>query len=244
MSTTGVIFSSQLASIAGSANVTCDSPNLTAYEIDGKAPAAAVRPGSSEEIAEIVKFALSEKLALVASGARTKLSMGMPPRQYDIAIDMARLARVIAFDPNDLTLGAESGISLREIASLLAEHNQWLPLWRPLRNQATIGGTIASGVDGPLRQFYGTARDYVLGIEFVTGEGACAKSGGRVVKNVSGYDIHKVMIGALGTLGIVTKVNFRTFPVPALMRGFAAAFKSQNLRSNFGIALRARRLRL
>ena len=84
------------------------------------------------------------------------------------------------------------------------------------------------GVDSPLRQFYGTARDYVLGMEFVTGEGVAAKSGGRVVKNVTGYDMHKLMIGALGTLGIMTKINFRTFPLPAESRAFVARFENLN----------------
>lgn len=226
MSTAGATISSQLSSIAGSANVLSDASDLASYEIDGKAPAAAVRPGSCEEVAEIVKFAVAEKLAMVASGARTKLGMGMPPREYDLAIDMTRLARVTAYDPQDLTLGVESGISLREISDLLAKHRQFLPLAVPFAEWASVGGTVASGVDGPLRQFYGTARDYVLGMEFVTGAGVRAKSGGRVVKNVSGYDIHKVMIGALGTLGIITKVNFRTFPVPESMRAFEAEFKN------------------
>jgi glycolate oxidase FAD binding subunit len=83
---------------------------------------------------------------------------------------------------------------------------------------------VASGVDSPLRQFYGTARDFLLGVEFVTGEGVAAKSGGRVVKNVTGYDLHKLMIGALGTLGIITRLNFKTFPMPIQSRGFAARF--------------------
>lgn len=224
MSITGATFCSQLSSIAGAANVISDRSELSLYEIDGKAPSAAVRPGSCEEVAEIVKLALAEKLTIVPSSARTKLAMGMPPRQYDVAIDMSRLARVTAYDPNDLTLGVEAGISLREIESLLAEHRQFLPLAVPFAEKASVGGTIASGIDGPLRQFYGTARDYALGMEFVTGEGVLTKSGGRVVKNVSGYDIHKVMIGALGTLGIVTNVNFRTFPLPEATRAFVAEF--------------------
>ena len=226
MSSAGATFCSQLSGIAGSANVLSDPSELTPYEINGKAPAVAVRPGSCEEVTEIVKFALTENLTIVPSGARTKLAMGMPPRQYDLAIDTARLARVTAYDPNDLTLGVESGVLLREVTNLLAEHRQFLPLAVPFAEQATVGGTVASGVDGPLRQFYGTARDYVLGMEFVTGAGIRAQSGGRVVKNVAGYDIHKVMIGAFGTLGIVTKVNFRTFPLPESMLGFAADFKN------------------
>ena len=113
---------------------------------------------------------------------------------------------------------------LAEAASVLAEHRQFLPLAVPFIRQTTIGGTIAGGVDSPLRQSFGTARDFVLGMEFVTGEGIAAKSGGRVVKNVTGYDIHKLMIGALGTLGIITRINFRTFPLPAESRAFVARF--------------------
>ena len=150
--------------------------------------------------------------------------MGMPPRQYDLALDMTRLDRIVAYDPGDLTLSVEPGIPLHRIENTLVEHRQFLPLAVPFMDRATAGGTIASGVDSPLRQIYGTARDYVLGMEFVTGEGALAKSGGRVVKNVTGYDLHKLMIGALGTLGVITKINLRTFPVPAATRGFMVAF--------------------
>jgi len=218
--------SSRLAAIAGSSHVLADPEQLACYAIDGKMPAAIARPGSTEEAAEIVKFAAAENLAIVPSGARTKLSMGMPPRQYDLALDMSRLDRVVAYDPGDLTLGVEAGIPLRALAGVLAEHRQFLPLAPPFAERATVGGTIASGVDSPLRQFYGAARDYVLGMEFITGDGALVKSGGRVVKNVAGYDLHKLMIGALGTLGVITKINFRTFPLPASSRMFTAAFDS------------------
>ena len=183
-------------------------------------------PASSDEVAEIVKFAAAEKLALVPCGARTKLAMGLVPRQYDLALDLTRLDRVVAYDPADLTLSVEPGITLQKLGAVLAEHKQWLPLAVPYMEHATIGGTIASGVDTALRQMYGTARDYVLGMEFVTGQGAAAKSGGRVVKNVTGYDMHKLMIGALGTLGVMTKINFRTFPLPVATRGFVARFAS------------------
>jgi glycolate oxidase FAD binding subunit len=226
MSIASMTASSRLATIAGPAHVISDSPNLTAYEISGRKPVAVVSPGTIEEVAEIVKFAAAEKLAIVPTGARTKLQMGLPPKQYDVALDMRRLDRVTAYDPADLTLAVEPGISLARLARTLAEHKQWLPLGAPFEDHSTIGGTIASGVDGTFRQSYGTPRDYVLGIEFVTGEGACAKSGGRVVKNVTGYDLHKLMIGALGTLGIITKINFRTFPALVSPRAFAASFKT------------------
>src|SRR6202142_769156 len=226
MSIASMTAPSRLASISGPSHVVSESPELGAYEICGKRPAAVVRPGTSEEVAEIVKFAAAEKLAIVPTGARTKLSMGWPPLQYDVALDMARLNRVVAYDPGDLTLGVEPGIPLQNLAAVLAEHKQWLPLDVPYMGQTTVGGTIASGVDTPLRQMYGTARDYVLGMEYITGQGVTAKSGGRVVKNVTGYDIHKLMIGAMGTLGVMTKINFRTFPLPIAARGFAARFES------------------
>jgi glycolate oxidase FAD binding subunit len=216
---------SRLTEVAGGANVVTDPAQLLSYEIDGKLPAAVVRPGSAEEVAAIVKSAAIEKLAIVASGSRTKLVMGMPPRRYDIALDMTRMDRIVAYDPGDMTLSVEAGIPLNKIASTLAEHRQFLPLAVPFMDRATVGGTIASGVDSPLRQMYGTARDFVLGMEFVTGDGIAAKSGGRVVKNVTGYDIHKLMIGALGTLGVITRINFRTFPLPRATRAFVAVFR-------------------
>jgi glycolate oxidase FAD binding subunit len=215
---------SRLAEIVGAANVASDFAQLATFEIDRKLPAAAVRPGTSEEVAEIVKFAASEKLALVPTGARTKLGIGYAPSRYDLALDMTRLNKVIAYDPGDLTLSVEAGVPLAKLAQVLAEHRQFLPLPVPFVNRTTIGGLIASGVDSPLRQFYGTARDFLLGMEYVTGEGVATKSGGRVVKNVTGYDIHKLMIGALGTLGVITRVNFKTFPMPLATRGFIARF--------------------
>jgi glycolate oxidase FAD binding subunit len=215
---------SRLSEIVGNSNVISDPAQLAAYEIDGQRPSAVARPASSGEVAEVVKFAGSEKLAIVPMGARTKLGIGMPPRQYDIALEMTRLDRVAAYDPGDLTLGVEPGIPLQRLEGVLAGHRQFLPLVVPFMNQGTVGGTIASGTDSSLRQLYGTARDFVLGMEFVTGDGELVKSGGRVVKNVSGYDIHKLMIGALGTLGVITRINFRTFPLPAETRTYVTAF--------------------
>jgi len=106
----------------------------------------------------------------------------------------------------------------------LAAKRQFVPLAPPFGEQTTIGGIVAANSGSPLRQAYGTPRDYILGMEFVTGEGVAAKSGGRVVKNVTGYDLHKLMIGALGTLGVITRVNFKTFPLPPAQATFVASF--------------------
>ncbi len=215
---------SRLAEISGASNVISDPSHLVAYAIDGKIPALAAKPGTLAEISEIVKFCVAEKLAIVPCGARSKLSMGAAPSQYDLVLDVTRLDRVVAYDPSDLTLSVQPGIPLQRLAGVLAGHRQFLPLAVPFLSRATAGGAIASGTHSPLRQAYGTARDFLLGVELVSGEGEHAKSGGLVVKNVAGYDLHKLMIGAMGTLGIITKINFRTFPAPVSSRVFTASF--------------------
>jgi glycolate oxidase FAD binding subunit len=226
VSATSKTASSHLPDIVGAEHVSTDPAELGACAVDGKLPSVTVCPGSTEEVIEVVKYAAAEKLALIASGARTKLGIGSPPARYDVALDMTRLNHIIAYDPGDLTLSVETGTPLRKVAEALAQHRQFLPLAVPYFDRATVGGTIASGVDTPLRQFYGTARDYVLGMEFVLGEGVRSKSGGNVVKNVTGYDLHKLMIGSLGTLGVMTRVNFKTFPMPVASRAFVATFES------------------
>jgi glycolate oxidase FAD binding subunit len=218
--------SSQIANILGAENVKTDMESLAAHTIAGKTPSEVVSPSSAAEVVEIVRHTASTKRAIVVCGARTKLSMGLAPSRYDVAVDMSRMNRVVAYDPGDLTLSVEPGIKLAALSRTLAEHGQMLPLGVPFSAHATIGGTIASGVDAPQRQLYGTARDFLLGAEFVTGDGVLAKSGGRVVKNVTGYDLHKLLIGSLGTLGVITKLNFKTFPFPTNVRGLIARFRS------------------
>jgi glycolate oxidase FAD binding subunit len=217
---------SRLASLADSNCIVSDTARLASYQIAGVAPNAALRPTSIEQIVEIVKFAAAEKLAIIPIGAGTKFGMIPRPQRYDVALDMTALDRIAAYDPADLTLSVEPGVPLQRLAGVLAGHRQFLPLQVPFLNRATVGGAIASGIDSPLRQLYGTARDFVLGMEFVTGEGRVAKSGGRVVKNVSGFDLHKLMIGSFGTLGIITRINFRTFPMPATTHAFVAFFET------------------
>jgi glycolate oxidase FAD binding subunit len=214
----------RLESLAGADGFRADAAARAECAVDGAAPACVLAPAGAEAAAEIIAFCAAEKLAVIPLGAGTKRGIGMPPARYHVALRTTRLDRVLDYDPGDLTLGVEPGIGIAKLAEVLAERRQFLPLAVPYSNRATIGGTLSSGVDSPLRQGYGTARDFVLGMEFVTGEGKRAKSGGRVVKNVTGYDIHKLLLGALGTLGVITRVNFRTFPLPAALGGFLAEF--------------------
>jgi glycolate oxidase FAD binding subunit len=215
---------SALESILDASRIETDPSALGAYAIHGVSPASAARPASAAEAAEIVRYAVAEKLTVVPSGNRTKLELAGRPQSYDIALDLSALREIAHYDPADLTLSVDAGMPLWQLNATLFQHNQFLPLLTPYYSTSTIGGTIASGLDSPLRQFYGTARDFLLGAEFIDGIGARVKSGGRVVKNVTGYDLHKLLIGSLGSLAMITRLNFRTFPAPAGSRGFVASF--------------------
>jgi FAD/FMN-containing dehydrogenase len=198
--------------------------NRELYAIDGVAPTAFAKPASAEQAAEIIRFAAKENLSVIPVGARTKLFCAPTPARYDVALDLTALDDVAHYDPADLTVSIGAGMPLAKLNTMLREQNQFLPLLVPYYSQATIGGTIAAGLDSPLRNAYGTARDFLLGAEFIDGNGAQIKSGGRVVKNVTGYDLHKLLIGSCGTLAAITRLNFRTFPLPASTQGFLAAF--------------------
>ena len=148
----------------------------------------------------------------------------MPPRHYDIALDLSRMDKILAYEPRDLTLGIEPGVTCADLHRELRQKGQFLPIAPLFGDRATLGGMVAAGMDSPLRYGYGATRDFLLGVEFVTGEGLASKSGGRVVKNVTGYDLHKLFVGSLGTLGIITRLNFRTFPLPPRRQMFVIAF--------------------
>jgi len=217
-----------LQSVIDSSRIFVEPSDVAAYAVGDLIPSVGAKPASPEEAAEIVRYAAAEKLAVVACGARTKLAMGAPPLRYDIALDMTGLRQIVHYDPADLTLSVDSGMPLAALNATLYEHKQFVPVLNPYYSASTVGGAIASGLDSPLRQFYGTPRDFLLGAEFIDGSGACLKSGGRVVKNVTGYDLHKLLIGSLGTLAVITRLNFRTFPAPiAGSRGFVASFPTQ-----------------
>jgi len=224
MSRPGQVSFARLEEIVGGAHVVTDAAEMAARTVCGVRPGVVVQPADAGQIAEILRFAAAEKLAVIPTGGCTKLGIGSPPARYDIALDLSRMNRVLAYDPQDLTLGVEPGVRIEDLLRTLAEKKQFLPLAVPFSSRATIGGIVASNSSSPLRHAYGAVRDFCLGMEFVTGEGTQAKSGGRVVKNVTGYDLHKLLIGSLGTLAVITRVNFRTFPVPPSQGTFVASF--------------------
>jgi glycolate dehydrogenase FAD-binding subunit len=214
MSKTATNVAARLESIVGADHLNGSSESCAKFGVDGVVPSVVARPASFAEVVEVVRFAKSEKLAVIPCGRRTKLGIGMPPAHYDIALDMTGLNQISYYDPGDLTLSVDAGMSLTELSGALAQQKQFVPLAVPFFEECTVGGTIASNIASSLRLSYGSARDFLLGAEFVNGAGTFTKSGGRVVKNVTGYDLHKLLIGSLGTLAAITRLNFRTFPIP------------------------------
>ncbi|MCI0350700.1 MAG: FAD-binding oxidoreductase [Acidobacteriales bacterium] len=203
----------ELARITGPAAVAEDDA-LQNYEIDGITPAAAVTPASVEQVAEIMRFANAEKLVVVPAGGFTQQHTGRTPERIDIVLSTARLAGVVHYDPGDLTIGIAAGTTLAQFDAALEANGQFLPIDVMLPERATIGGTLASAAHGPLKHGYGGVRDFCIGVSFVTGDGRIAKGGGRVVKNVAGYDLMKLMIGSYGSLGVIVGANFKVFPRP------------------------------
>jgi len=227
----------RLEAVFGRDRVRASESELRKFAIAGRVPLAVLTPQNANEVAETVRFAASEELALVCRGSGSKLEIGMPPERYDLALDMTGLREIAHYDPADLTLSADAGLPLGTLQMKLKEKGQFLPLAVPCLECSTVGGTIVSGIDSTLRQQYGTARDFLIGAEFVDGKGNLCKSGGRVVKNVTGYDLHKLLIGSLGTLAAVTRLNFRTFPLPEAFTAHLASFSDAESAMNYRAAL-------
>ena len=205
----------QLAQICGADALHTDAATCKAYTVDDLVPAAVVEASSVAQVCEIVKWARGQRARLVPAGSGRLLSLGDIPEGADVAVSLARLNRIVHYDPGDLTLGVEGGVSLAQLQETLASQNQFLPTNPPYASEARLGGLVATNLNGPWRYAYGSWRDFVLGMRVVTGDGTLVRTGGRVVKNAAGYDLAKLFVGSLGTLGIIVEVNFRVFPRPA-----------------------------
>jgi glycolate oxidase FAD binding subunit len=174
-----------------------------------------VEPQSLDELSEIVRMAEERRIALAPVGAcRTLAEIRRHP--VEIGISLARLAAIVACEPDDMTLVVQAGIRLREVNRVLAEHRQRLPLDPPSPDSTSIGSLIGAARSGPLRLSEGLACDLLIGVQYVGHGGRLVRGGGRVVKNVAGYDLMKVMTGSFGTLGIITEAAFKVRPLPEL----------------------------
>ena len=182
--------------------------------VDGVSASEFAVPGDAQEIADVLAEAVALGKAVTPIGGGTALTLGNPPERVDIALSTERLAGIIDYEPTDLVLSVGAGARFGDVQAVLAEHGQRLPLDPPGAGDATIGGLIATGRWGPLRYSAGTLRDLLIGISVAHPSGTVSKAGGMVVKNVSGYDMPRLYLGSLGTLGVVVSANFKVLPRP------------------------------
>jgi glycolate oxidase FAD binding subunit len=242
----------ELAGIAGPERFKTDPAILAQYTVDGIVPRAVVFPKDARMVATLVQSACRGNLAMVPWGSGTKMAMGNPPKRLDLVICMARMNHMLDVDTANLTITVEAGVKFRDIQARLATEEDrcylpledleteagefvcsdrsysgcFLPIDPPFSEKASIGGIVAANTNGPRRLLYGLPRDLVLGVRFVTPKGDIIGTGGKTVKNVSGYDVSKLMIGSLGSLGVLCEMTLRLLPLPEKMETLLISFDS------------------
>jgi glycolate oxidase FAD binding subunit len=186
--------------------------------VAGVQPQWIVEPGSEQELVKVLKLANEAGIAVVPRGGGTKLDWGNRPRRADLILSTARLNRVIEHAWADMTVSVEAGCTMQTLQETLAQHGQRLALDTLWPSRATVGGVLATNDSGALRLRFGALRDLIIGVTVALPDGTLASSGGKVVKNVAGYDLPKLVTGALGTLGVITRAVFRLHPLPKAAR--------------------------
>ena len=202
-----------------------DQETRSRYAVDGIVPNAVALPSSEAEVAAVLREAAAAQMVVVPWGAGTKQDLGRPLERVDLVLSLEKLNRVVDYVPADMTITVEAGMRFAELQTLTARHGQTVPLDPPRAAGATIGGIVATAASGPRRMAYGGVRDFLLGCRVALPDGRVIKAGGKVVKNVAGYDMPKLLAGSLGTLGVITEVSLKLRPLPAdirtLLFGFA-----------------------
>jgi glycolate oxidase FAD binding subunit len=228
-----------LQAIAGAEHLRPAGP---ADGIAGIQPQIVVEPGSEAELAAALRWGDAAGLGVIPRGGGTKLGWGNPPARADLILSTVRLNRVIEHAWADLTVSVEAGCTIQKLQNMLAEHGQCIavdPLWPEF---ATVGGILSTNDSGTLRVRYGALRDLIIGVTIALPDGTLALSGGKVVKNVAGYDLPKLVTGALGTLGIITRAVFRLHPLPRNVRSFTFAARDVDDANRIVLAVQDSRL--
>jgi glycolate oxidase FAD binding subunit len=203
-----------LESALGRGAVASDRETLARYRVDGKGAAVLCLPASEEEVAALLRLSAEAGAAVIPWGGGTAIGLGNVPARVDCIAATERLGRLVEHDDANLTATAGAGMTLASFQRSLAARGQFLPFDAPDPERATLGGLVASNRNGPRRMGYGAVRDRVIGIKAVLAGGERIKGGGKVVKNVAGYDMCKLFVGSLGTLGVITELTFKLAPLP------------------------------
>jgi len=248
-----------LAEIVGEAFVKAGSAALSMYRIDEVSPKAVVFPKDTEQVSEVVQLANRENMAIIPCGSRTKMAMGNPPARLDVVVCTSRMNHMMDVDTSNLTIRVESGVKFRDIQARLATQEDrcylplddlvteadevicsdrshsgcFLPIDPSYADSATIGGIIAANSSGARRLLYRNIRDSILGVRMVAPTGEILGSGGKTVKNVSGYDVSKLAVGSMGSLGIICEMTLKLLPLPEKMETLLISFGSFSEASSF-----------
>ncbi|MDZ8222584.1 MULTISPECIES: FAD-binding oxidoreductase [unclassified Nostoc] len=215
------VCASDFASIVGEENAVCLWENIELSQqkriqqaiASGNSPSCILYPRTQQQLAAVIATAYTNNWRVLPCGSGSKLSWGGLVKGVDIVVSTERINQLIEHAVGDLTVTVEPGMKFSDLQALLAKSRQFLALDPTAPESATIGGIVATGDTGSLRQRYGSVRDQLLGVTFVRADGQIAKAGGRVVKNVAGYDLMKLLTGSYGTLGFISQLTFRVYPL-------------------------------
>ena len=195
------------------------------YVVEGRTPEAVVFPGTKEEVGAVLAAAGEAGLPVTPWGGGTRMGIGSPPSRIGLVLGLKRLDRILEHEPGDLTVTVEAGLPFETLQAELGKRGQWLSLDPGPGERATVGGMLASDASGPRRHLYGTARDLVIGLTVVLADGSVVRGGGKVVKNVAGYDLPKLFIGSFGTLGVLVEATLKLRPRVDVDRMVVARFE-------------------
>jgi glycolate oxidase FAD binding subunit len=204
--------------------VTASGPGDAAYAVDGVMPRLVATPATVEQLAGVLAVANNHGAAVIPWGGGQHVALGNIPTRFDIALCTNALDRIIEYEPADLTITVEAGMTVGALQETLAQHGQFLPIDAP--PNSTVGGVLAANVSGPSRHAYGLPRDWLIGCRVAHVDGTISKGGGRVVKNVAGYDMPKLYVGSLGTLGVIVGATFKVAPLPPAQETLVVQFDS------------------
>ena len=205
--------------------------------VEAVQPIGVIAPGTAQEVAQVLHYCNSAGLTIIPRGGGTQLGLGNRPRQADFVLSLERLNQVIEHAWGDMTVTVEAGCTIDKLQDVLREHGQQLGADPMQPERATVGGVLATAESGTLRIRYGGIRDLVLGVEMALPDGSLIKAGGKVVKNVAGYDLTKLAIGSLGTLGVITRAVFRLHPIPVATASYVATLPTASEASKLVLAI-------
>jgi glycolate dehydrogenase FAD-binding subunit len=212
--TVGGALAERARRVVGDEHVVADPNRLEAWRVDGVRPGLGAAPGDAEQVAALLTAAAETGAGVFPRGGGAHQHLGAPPTRADLVIETTRLTGITDYTPADYVVAVRAGTRFRDLQQALAANGQWLPLDPPGAQDATIGGLVAANRNGPRRLLWGSIRDLVIGIRVALPTGEVIKAGGKVVKNVAGYDLTKLFIGSFGSCGIITDLTFKILPLP------------------------------